>query len=261
MEKSSHFVNEIFGTTNLYQILGVESTATEDEIRRAYRKLALVHHPDRSSGNTEKFKALSIVHCILSDSAKRSSYDTSGNVDDEDIGENFKDWYDYFRNLFPALTISRIEDYSKSYIGSEEERLDLIDAYEKCQGDLVQIMNVVMFAEVGEEERLCSTIDSIIAFGDLISTNKYESSKSKVKKASLKPKKINRKAPRDDNTSEADLMALITANRTSRGSGMASILAKYSSADTESPDIPDDAFLEVQSRNKKDPGKKRVRKV
>ena len=64
-----------------YDILGVSKNATEDEIKKVYRKLALKYHPDRNKGDKqaeEKFKEAAEAYEILSDSQKRSQYDRFG---------------------------------------------------------------------------------------------------------------------------------------------------------------------------------------
>jgi molecular chaperone DnaJ len=58
-----------------YKVLGVPESATEAEIRRAYRKLAKEHHPDHNPGSEERFKEISVAHDVLSDPAKRKEYD------------------------------------------------------------------------------------------------------------------------------------------------------------------------------------------
>lgn len=262
MDQASAFVQATFGSKDLYKILGVEKTATEDDIKRAYRKLALLHHPDRSGGDTEKFKALSIVHSILSDSTKRSLYDTTGDVDTEDAGDDFKDWYDYFRNLFPKLTVEKIEEFKATYKGSQEEREDLIEAYLRFNGKMEKVMEVVILAEEGEEERLCSTIDSIISFGDLEITPNYEKFKTKTLKYAAKPKKNKRKTAKKQERSESDLAALILSNRSSRGAGFGNIVAKYGGKTKEEfTDISDEAFAESQKRIFGDSKEKKMKKT
>jgi DnaJ-class molecular chaperone len=64
-----------------YKVLGVERNANKDEIKRAYRKLALKTHPDRNPGNAkseEQFKEINEAYQVLSDSEKRSRYDQLG---------------------------------------------------------------------------------------------------------------------------------------------------------------------------------------
>ncbi len=63
-----------------YKILGVERTATQDEIKRAYRKLARQYHPDKNKakGAEEKFKAANEANEVLSDPKKRRAYDQLG---------------------------------------------------------------------------------------------------------------------------------------------------------------------------------------
>lgn len=64
-----------------YDILGVKKTASEDEIKKAYRNLAKKFHPDKNKGNKEaenKFKELSEAYAVLSDKEKREQYDRLG---------------------------------------------------------------------------------------------------------------------------------------------------------------------------------------
>ena len=63
-----------------YKILGINRNASEEEIKKAFRKLAHVHHPDKSGGNEAKFKEASEAYAVLSDKKKRAQYDTFGSA-------------------------------------------------------------------------------------------------------------------------------------------------------------------------------------
>lgn len=95
-----------------YEILGVSKTATPEEIKAAYRKLALKYHPDRNPGNKEaeeKFKAAAEAYQALSDPEKRKRYDQYGTTDmgagsgfgqDMNMEDIFDNFGDIFENLF-----------------------------------------------------------------------------------------------------------------------------------------------------------------
>ncbi|XP_037960436.1 dnaJ homolog subfamily C member 5 homolog isoform X1 [Teleopsis dalmanni] len=68
---------------SLYEILGLPKTATAEEIKKTYRKLALKYHPDKNPDNVEaaeKFKEVNRAHSILSDQTKRNIYDNYGSL-------------------------------------------------------------------------------------------------------------------------------------------------------------------------------------
>lgn len=97
---------------NHYQFLGVTQDATLEEIKSAYRRLALKHHPDRNKDkktSEQKMKEINFIYSILSDSRKRRSYD-------ETLGEK-----DYFDDLFNRSKKNR--DWVNIYC----EELEVLD--------------------------------------------------------------------------------------------------------------------------------------
>ena len=68
---------------DLYDILGVSNGASDNEIKKAYRKIAMKYHPDKNPGDSEAeeiFKDSADAYSILSDNQKRSQYDQFGHA-------------------------------------------------------------------------------------------------------------------------------------------------------------------------------------
>ena len=86
-----------------YEILGVDRGATPEEIKKAYRKLAVRYHPDKNPGDKaaeEKFKEASNAYSVLSDPEKRRVYDTRGHAGVHGMGfEGYQNVDDIFTNL------------------------------------------------------------------------------------------------------------------------------------------------------------------
>lgn len=93
-----------------YQLLGVNKNASADEIKKAYRKLAMKYHPDKNQGNAEaedQFKKISEAYNVLSDENKKSKYDQHGfrpnfydNQDNWSFSFMSGNWSDVFDNAF-----------------------------------------------------------------------------------------------------------------------------------------------------------------
>src|SRR5215831_398152 len=89
-----------------YEVLEVERTASDEELKKAFRRLAMQHHPDRNGGCTDselKFKELNEAYSVLSDPNKRAAYDRFGHAGVNGAGGSgpqFTDIHDIFNEVF-----------------------------------------------------------------------------------------------------------------------------------------------------------------
>ena len=111
-----------------YEILGISKTASQEEIKSAYKKLAKKYHPDVSKDidATEKFKEISEAYAVLSDSTKKSQYDQFGHdafdqrYSQEDIFRGFD--FDIFSDIFGSNNFESVFDMFFGREGSRSYR-------------------------------------------------------------------------------------------------------------------------------------------
>ena len=85
--------------TDFYEVLGISKDASENQIKKAYYKLAKTHHPDKG-GDSDKFKEIGKAYEVLSDSKKKEIYDKYGEEGLEGSGVRFSNPMDLFSQLF-----------------------------------------------------------------------------------------------------------------------------------------------------------------
>lgn len=194
---------------DLYEILKVSSSATPVEIKKSYRKLCLLHHPDKIKSKTflenddkidekkatEKFQRIVLAYSILSDSVRRKQYDRTGKVsDDADIYDaDHEDFLDFLNSFLAVNKINdeMIEQDRQIYQNSPEELSDLKDAFQFYEGDFLKLFEVIPHLEFtdAEETRIWSLINDAKNDFDLSSWkkwDKYVKNRNTIKKRTLK---------------------------------------------------------------------------
>ena len=89
-----------------YEVLGVDKSASADEIKKAYRKLAIQYHPDKNPGNKEaeeKFKEAAEAYSVLSDADKKARYDQFGHAGVEGAGPDFSGGFGNLNDILNDL--------------------------------------------------------------------------------------------------------------------------------------------------------------
>jgi DnaJ family protein A protein 2 len=85
---------------NFYEVLGVARDSSEQDIRKAYKALAMKYHPDRNPDGAEKFKAIAHAYSVLSDAQKRQTYDMYGEEGVSGSGHQYANPEDIFSQMF-----------------------------------------------------------------------------------------------------------------------------------------------------------------
>jgi DnaJ family protein A protein 2 len=111
---SRHTCKRFFSSSAYYDLLKLPKTASDDEVKKAYKKAALEHHPDRG-GDPEKFKEISHAYSVLSDPSKRQIYDqfgesgleNGGGAGPSSGGSGYEDPMDIFSQVFGGASRRR----------------------------------------------------------------------------------------------------------------------------------------------------------
>ncbi|KAF5373582.1 hypothetical protein D9758_000579 [Tetrapyrgos nigripes] len=171
-------------SVDLYAVLSLTSTAKLDEIKKAYRRLALRYHPDKHATASEsaktdastKFQQIGFAYAVLSDEKRRQRYDKTGKTDEGfDLAAGDDGWEAYFEDLFDRVTRGKLDEMKKEYQGSSEEVEDLKAAYNETKGAIGDIMTLIPHSTHDDEARFIVVLSDLISKGELESLPQWQS--------------------------------------------------------------------------------------
>ncbi|TVY85495.1 putative J domain-containing protein [Lachnellula suecica] len=250
--------NEEPPTIEPYTVLSLEKTATPDEIKSAYRKAALKHHPDKAPEHLKdeahtKFQEVAFAYAILSDPIRRKRYDATGSTAESISDEDGFSWSDFYSEQFrDVITADSIELFSRKYKGSDEEKDDLLREYTRFKGRWRKIYETVILSDpLKDEERFRAIIDEAIGKGEVQAYSAYANERPEAREARMKlagkegkeamehAKKIgvyDKLFGKDkgEGSSEDALAAMIQKRQAGRGSFLDNLEAKYA-AESKKP--------------------------
>lgn len=112
---------------DLYAVLSLDSATKGEDIKKAYRRLALLYHPDKHAASSEaaradastKFQQVGFAYAVLSDEKRRARYDKTGRTDEGfDLQAGEDGWEAYFEDLFDRVTKQKLDEMKREYQGA-----------------------------------------------------------------------------------------------------------------------------------------------
>jgi DnaJ family protein C protein 9 len=236
-------------TCEPYTTLGIEKTATADEIKSAYRKAALKHHPglalfqsalalqtlsfeadchiqflfistrlsqqltalpaDKAPPNlkdsaTLKFQELAFAYAVLGDPVRRKRYDATGSTSESLEADGDFSWAEFYRSQYADIvTPAAVSQFSQIYKNSDEEKDDVLAAYEKFKGSWEKLYQVVMLSDpLKDEDRFRGYIDEAIREGEVKAYKAYSEETEKQREARIE--RARKLAEREEKEANAD---------------------------------------------------------
>ncbi|KAI9822087.1 MAG: hypothetical protein M1826_000547 [Phylliscum demangeonii] len=167
-------------TSDPYETLELSRLASGAEVRKAYLRAALKHHPDKNAVSERAtahalFRRVVWAYAVLSDPARRARYDATGEAKtesaaDDDSGDDPAfSWAAFYSAQFKdAISPAMIDAFRRKYQRSDDERADVLAAYVAHEGDMTALFEVVMLSEPrADEDRFRTMIEQAIAAGDV----------------------------------------------------------------------------------------------
>lgn len=224
----------------LYDLLNISKDCSKEEIRKAYKVLALKIHPDKNSDPNahENFQDINKAYNILIDDEKRNIYDMYGEIDGDFIDVN--KIYNYYKNVYPKITLEDINQYEEKYIDSEEERQDIMNFYILKKGNVEKILEYIPFSKNEYINRYLGIIDNMIINKQIKKFKDFDLTKNKITLL-VKSKKEVKKAEQVKSSME-ELQAAILKKKHKM------INLPYSK---EHEDIDEEEFMKIKNKLEK----------
>ncbi|POS69378.1 DnaJ domain-containing protein [Diaporthe helianthi] len=235
-----------------YEVLGLERTATADQVKKAYRKASLRSHPDKVPADekdeaTSAFQSIAFAYAILSDPARRKRYDATGSTSESIVDSEGFNWSDFYREQFQeAISEDAINKFAATYKGSDEEKDDILVAYDKYKGDMDCIYETVMLSDIlADDERFRRIIDEAIESGDVKAHKAYTKESAKSKQVRLRDAQAEAREA-EDYATELGVHDKLFGNK--KGA------AKGKGRQAKGKENPEDALAALISSRQKDRG-------
>ena len=258
-DEKEDLVEEKNNEQDLYSLLGVQKNATNTEIRKAYRRLVFLCHPDKNKTDpnaSTKFANISRAYKILYNPESRKIYDETGEYDEENQGEiNITDTLTYFRKIYSPKDI---ESFEKKYIGSKEEEEDLINFYNENGGDMKKILEWIPFSKNEDVERYIKIYEKLFKNKTLKKNKKFEDSKDKIKLLKEDAEEVKESSEMLDK-----LTKQIMGNKRKRNCDeyLDKLKNKYAKDEEDNGEIDEEEFQKISEKlNKKAKGRKKIKK-